>query len=148
MLRKILYAIVAFMSYAHEKLLSVNNSREFFLNDKQLHFVVIGLLGMLLIFAVYPLFKFLAKKDRIMAVAFIYVFTLIIVITFAIEIGQRATGTGSMEFADIVFGVAGFIALFAVFAVIRALVRAIKKMFFLSDALHAGNPAEDAPKKL
>ena len=35
--------------------------------------------------------------------------TLIIVITFAIEIGQKVTNTGNMEFADIVFGVVGFI---------------------------------------
>lgn len=39
-------------------------------------------------------------------------FTLIIVITFAIEIGQKVTNTGNMEFADIVFGVVGFIVMF------------------------------------
>ena len=36
-----------------------------------------------------------------MVIAWIYVFTLIIVITFAIEIGQKVTNTGNMEFADI-----------------------------------------------
>ncbi len=47
-----------------------------------------------------------------MVIAWIYVFTLIIVITFAIEIGQKVTNTGNMEFADIVFGVVGFIVMF------------------------------------
>ena len=55
-----------------------------------------------------------------MIITWIYVFTLILVITFAVEIGQRLTKTGEMEFADIVFGVGGFIVMFAVFALIRA----------------------------
>ena len=42
--------------------------------------------------------------------------------TFAIEIGQQVTHTDSMEFADIVFGVAGFLTLFGIFAIIRTLV--------------------------
>lgn len=63
-------------------------------------------------FVVYPVFKWLAKHDHVMVIAWIYVFTLIIVITFAIEIGQKVTNTGNMEFADIVFGVVGFIVMF------------------------------------
>ena len=58
-----------------------------------------------------------------MIITWIYVFTLILVITFAVEIGQRLTKTGDMEFADIVSGVGGFVVMFAVFAVIRAAVR-------------------------
>ncbi len=52
-------------------------------------------------------------------------FTLIIVITFAIEIGQKVTNTGAMEFADIVMGVFGFVVMYTVFAVIRQIVKAI-----------------------
>ena len=137
MLRSILYAIVNFFYYAHEKILSINNSQNFFLNDKQLHFVIIGILGMLLIFAVYPLFKYLAKKGNILAISWIYVITLIIVITFAIEIGQRATGTGSMEFADIVFGVAGFIVFFAVFVIIRSIIKALKEKLNTAKGKHS-----------
>lgn len=60
----------------------------------------------------------MARKTRSCdGVAWIYVFTLIIVITFAIEIGQKVTNTGNMEFADIVFGVVGFIVMFFIFAV-------------------------------
>ena len=47
--------------------------------------------------------------------------TSILVITFAVEIGQRLTNTGNMEFADIVFGIGGFIVMFAVYAVYRAI---------------------------
>ena len=70
---------------------------------------------------VHPLFKWLAKTGHIMVISWIYVFTLIIVITFAIEIGQRVTNTGQMEFADIMFGVLGFISMFLVFSVVRGI---------------------------
>ena len=72
---------------------------EYNFSDKELHFLVIGILGMMFIFVVYPVFKWLAKHDHVMVIAWIYVFTLIIVITFAIEIGQKVTNTGNMEFA-------------------------------------------------
>ena len=78
-----------------------------------------------LIFTVYPVFKWLAKRGHVMTIAWIYVFTLIIVITFAIEIGQKVTNTGAMEFADIVMGVFGFVVMYTVFAVIRQIVKAI-----------------------
>lgn len=80
---------------------------------------------MMFIFVVYPVFKWLAKHDHVMVIAWIYVFTLIIVITFAIEIGQKVTNTGNMEFADIVFGIVGFIVMFFIFAVIREIYKGI-----------------------
>ena len=121
MLKKLLFLIVEYIAKAHEFLLSLNDAFEYNFTDKELHFLVIGVLGMLMIFVVYPTFKWLAKNDHIMTIAWIYVFTLILVITFAIEIGQKITNTGAMEFADIVFGVVGFIAMFCVFAVIRGI---------------------------
>ena len=106
--------------------------------------LVIGLLGMLMIFAVYPLFKFLAKTDHIMVVSWIYVFTLILVITFAIEIGQRLTRTGSMEFVDIVFGIGGFIAMFAIFAVIRGVINGVVRWRKRQKGRQAAEAAESA----
>ena len=63
-----------------------------------------------------------------MVIAWIYVLTLIIVITFAIEIGQKVTGTGNMEFADIVMGVFGFIVMFVVFSVVRGIYKLIRNL--------------------
>ena len=125
MLKELLYQAVDWIALIHDKIINLNNAFEGTISDKQMHFLVIGLLGMLMIFAVYPLFKFLAKTDHIMVVSWIYVFTLILVITFAIEIGQRLTRTGSMEFVDIVFGIGGFIAMFAIFAVIRGVINGV-----------------------
>ena len=64
----------------------------------------------------------------VMVIAWIYVLTLIIVITFAIEIGQKVTGTGNMEFADIVMGVFGFIVMFLVFSVVRGIYKLIRNL--------------------
>ena len=89
--------------------------------------MIIGFLGMGFIFVVYPVFKWLAKRDHIMTIAWIYVFTLIIVITFAIEIGQKVSGTGTMDFADIVFGVVGFLFMYVIFAMIRGVYHLIRK---------------------
>lgn len=124
-MKELLYSIVGGISWVHTKISSWNDAFEHTFTDKELHFLVIGILGLLLIFLIYPIFKKLARDGHVMVITWIYVFTLIIVLTFAIEIGQRITNTGSMEFADIVFGAAGFIAMFAVFAVIRSIFNAI-----------------------
>ncbi len=121
-----LYGIMRVIAKIHNYILHLNDKFEYNFSDKDLHFLVIGLLGMAMIFVVYPVFKWLASKKHIMVIAWIYVFTLILVITFAIEIGQKISNTGSMEFADIVFGVMGFIALFAVFAVVRGIYHAVR----------------------
>lgn len=118
-MKEILYKAVGFISEIHSYILSLNDSFEYNFTDKQLHFWVIGILGLALIFVIYPLFKWLSRNRHEMAIAWIYVTTVIIVITFAIEIGQGVTGTGVMEFDDIVFGIVGFFLLFAVFSVFR-----------------------------
>ena len=144
MLKELLYQAVDWIALIHDKIINLNNAFEGTISDKQMHFLVIGLLGMLMIFAVYPLFKFLAKTDHIMVVSWIYVFTLILVITFAIEIGQRLTRTGSMEFVDIVFGIGGFIAMFAIFAVIRGVINGVVRWRKRQKGRQAAEAAESA----
>lgn len=121
-----LYGIMRIIANIHNYIMHLNDKFEYDFSDKDMHFLVIGALGMLMIFVVYPFFKWLASKKHIMVIAWIYVFTLILVITFAIEIGQKISNTGNMEFADIVFGVMGFIVMFAIFAVIRGIYHGIK----------------------
>ena len=127
-MRTIVYYLVNWIVGIHDKILSINDSRSFFLTDKQLHFLVIGLLGLAMIFIIYPIFKALAENGHTMVIAWIYVFTVILVITFAIEIGQWYAGTGTMELADVAYGVAGFIVTFAVFAIIRGIYHAILRL--------------------
>lgn len=128
-MKKLLYWIVGMISQIHTEIMKLNDSFEVSLSDKELHFLVIGLLGMAMIFVIYPLFKYLAKRNHEMVIAWIYVFTVILVITFAIEIGQKVTGTGNMEFADIMYGLVGFIVMFLAFSLLRALYHLILKLW-------------------
>ncbi len=127
-MKELLYWIVECIAKIHSYILRLNDAYEYNFTDKELHFLVIGLMGMGFIFIVYPIFKWLAKHDHVMVIAWIYVFTLIIVITFAIEIGQKVTNTGNMEFADIMMGVIGFVVMFLIFAIIREVYKAIRSL--------------------
>ena len=127
-MKELLYLGVGIVAQIHNKIMQWNNAFEVNFTDKEMHFLVIGLLGMAMIFVVYPLFKYLAKKNHVMVIAWIYVFTVIIVITFAIEIGQKITHTGNMEFADIMYGVVGFLAMFLVFSIFRGIYHLILRL--------------------
>lgn len=120
----LLYYLVAKMAVVHDAIMTWNDSCETVLSDKELHFIVIGILGMALLLVIYPLFKALSRH-HVLAIAWIYVFTVMVVVTFAIEIGQGITHTGNMEMEDIVSGLAGFMFLFIIFAVLRAVVLGI-----------------------
>ena len=127
-MRELLYGCVGLITKIHEKIMQLNNAYETNFTDKELHFLAIGLLGLGMIFAIYPLFKLLAKHNHEMVIAWIYVFTVLVVITFAIEIGQRITGTGNMEFADIMYGLVGFLLMFFAFCILRAIYHGILRL--------------------
>ena len=127
-MERMLEGMVIFVAKIHNYILSLHDAYEKNFTDKQLHFLVIGILGMLILMVIYPLFKLLSE-NHILAIAFIYVFTVIVVITFAIEIGQKISDSGTMDFADIVFGIAGFLLMFVIFAVIRQIFLAIINLF-------------------
>lgn len=125
---KLLYAGVGFISKIHGMIMQLNNAFEANLSDKDLHFLVIGILGMAMIFVVYPFFSFLAKRNHVMFIAWIYVFTVIVGLSFAIEIGQKVTNTGNMEFADIMFGLVGFLFMFLVFLLLRMVCHGVLRL--------------------
>ena len=77
----LLYYLVEKMAGIHDVLMTLNDSYETMLSDKELHFIVIGVQGI--------------------------------------------TNTGNMEMEDIVSGLAGFMFLFIIFAVLRAIVLGI-----------------------
>ncbi len=131
-MKALLYELVGYMAKVHEKLLALNDSYEVNFTDKQLHFLVIGIIGMVMVFVLHPIFLWLAKKNHVLTITWLYVFTVILVITFAIEIGQRVTNTGVMEFADIVFGMGGFLWMVAIFWAIRLIIKGILKLVRLA----------------
>ena len=118
MFRTFLAHVVRFVTYMHTKILGLNDSYEFYLSDKELHFYVVAIVGVLLIVVLYPLFRFLVKRNKTLYIVWIYVFTFLFAFTLLIEIGQRLTGTGMMDYMDTVAGLVGFmLASFGVFVI-------------------------------
>lgn len=109
--------------------MAINDNSGYDLTDKQLHFIVIGILGIGAVLIIHPIFKWLANHGHTMVITWIFVFSMVLVVTFAIEIGQRLTNTGKMEFDDIVFGVVGFLVFFFIFSLIRAVLKGIASLF-------------------
>lgn len=124
-MKEFLYGMVEIVAQIHNKIMSLNDVKDYGFSDKELHFIVIGLLGMVGIFILHPLFTLLAKTNHVMVITWLYVVTVLVVITFAIEIGQKVTNTGAMDFVDIVSGMAGFFLMFLVFALIRGIIHLI-----------------------
>ena len=87
-LKKIVDLLIDIIYKTHTYFLSMNDSFEAQLSDKQLHFLIIGLLGIGMLLVIYPLFKWMAKKNLTVLISWFYVFTVLVVITFAIVIGH------------------------------------------------------------
>lgn len=114
----------------------VNNIHDLFVDtlglqmtDKQLHFWIIGFIGILTFFIVYACFKIVeTMKWSITILAFIYTFTVMVVLVFAIELQQAVTNRGNMEFADAVMGLWGFIVFFMIYCIIVLIIYFIVKL--------------------
>ena len=87
-MERMLEGMVIFVAKIHNYILSLNDAYEKNFTDKQLHFLVIGILGMLILMVIYPLFKLLSE-NHILVIAFIYVFTVIVVITLLLKSVRR-----------------------------------------------------------
>jgi hypothetical protein len=133
----------------HSFLLSLNDRAPVGLNDKQLHLVVVGLSGMALFALTFLVFRLIERRFRhsTLIIAFIFSLTNLIVITFAIEIGQRITRTGVMEFMDIVYGLWGFIVLFSGYVLLLGLVSLVRRLRNRSLRRQADQSDADLPKR-
>lgn len=118
MFRDFLANMVRVVTYLHTRILGLNDSYELYLSDKELHFYVVAITGVLLILVLYPLFRYLVKRNKTLYIVWIYVFTFLFAFTLLVEIGQRLTGTGMMDYMDTVAGLVGFLlASFVVFVI-------------------------------
>jgi glycopeptide antibiotics resistance protein len=122
-MKEFLYFVVDLTAKAHGFLLHLNDSFELYLNDKQLHFLVMGVMGFLLFLVV----RWLFSKLRPNAVAWVYTLTVMGTLALAIEIGQAVTHTGNMEMADIAMGMWGVLAFGAVYTLLHYIIKAIRK---------------------
>lgn len=111
----IINLFINFISKTHAKILTLNDTFGWALSDKWLHFIIIGIFGFCMLLVIQPIFKWLEKNDATVLITFIYVFTVVIVVTFAIEIGQAYSGSGDMDKYDIASGIAGFFVAFGIY---------------------------------
>lgn len=123
---EILNGIVIVMNLIHDLIITIISGLGLPVNDKMIHFFFIGFLGLALYIFVDFTFKRLAKYG-ISLLSFIYTFSTIIVISLVIEIQQKITGEGNMEFSDITYGMWGFFLFLAVFIVFSLLFKVIFK---------------------
>lgn len=125
---EILKLVTSFINDFHDKILDIVDIAGYPLNDKQLHFIFMALIGIIIFAFTQLIFKKLSKYS-ITAISFIYTLTVMVVIVFAIEIQQKLTNRGNMEFADIAYGLYGFIYIFLVYLLIKLIILAIKKIY-------------------
>ncbi|WP_306461673.1 hypothetical protein [Robertmurraya kyonggiensis] len=110
----------------HDLIMRVSQELGLNLTDKDLHIWVFGTIGIVLFFIVHMMFKKLAKYS-VISISFIYTFTVLLVVVFAIEIQQKITGRGEMEFDDAVISIWGYLLFFASYLVIKVIAYYFKK---------------------
>jgi Ca2+/Na+ antiporter len=121
-MKEVIKLIAELVNKLHDILMELSNIFGLNLTDKELHLWVIGLLGIVCFFFVHILFKAISQWS-ITAISFIYTFTVLVVVVFAIEIQQKITGRGQMEFADAVYGLYGFIIFFSIYLILSLLIK-------------------------
>lgn len=125
-MQRIIYFLINLITRLHAKLLSINDNRGLALTDKQLHFLIIGIFGFAMLLVIQPVFEWLMKHNGTVIVTFLYVLTVVTVVSFAIEIGQAFTGTGTMDIYDIASGLLGFFVFFAIYLIVYLTYKGIK----------------------
>ncbi|MGE6377081.1 hypothetical protein [Peribacillus muralis] len=117
----------------------VNNIHDFILffvsdrlhsnaTDKDLHFWIMGIIGIIIFLFVFILSTIISRmRFGITILSFLYTFTVMVVLVFAIEIQQALTSRGNMEFQDAAVGLWGFIVFFLFFAFLSSIFLVIKK---------------------
>lgn len=127
--RDILVKAVSLVTYMHSRILGINDSNELFLTDKELHFYTVAVFGVVLLLCLYPLFKYMVKRNKTMLITWLFVFVFLTGFTLLIEVGQKLTGTGDMDYLDTVAGLMGFIVASAILLIVRELWLLLKFLF-------------------
>ena len=126
-MHRLIYYFIQLIIRLHNKFLSINDNHQLDLTDKQLHFLVVGIFGFCMILFIQPVFEWLVKRNMTLFITFTYVFSAVLVISLAIELGQAYSGTGDMDFYDVVYGLLGFFAFFFIYLIIYLLYKSYKR---------------------
>ncbi|WP_339181201.1 hypothetical protein NST56_07900 [Bacillus sp. FSL R5-0560] len=136
-MKELAVVITEMINQFHDAFISICGVLGIQLTDKEMYFWVIGIFGIFFFAVTHAVFTWLSKWS-LTALSFIYTVTIIIVIVFAIEIQQKVTGRGNMEFLDATEGLKGFLVFFVIFLLLKMLLRLIR-FFFSGGAVSKGN---------
>lgn len=127
-MKDIILFFVEIVNNVHDVLIVLlNDMLGLQLTDKDMHFWIMGIIGIMTFAVVYMISKWLAQfKIGIHLIAFLYTLTFMFVLVFAIEIQQAITNRGNMDFIDAIIGLWGYIVLFFVYLAGVLLVVSIK----------------------
>ncbi|HYE81244.1 MAG TPA: hypothetical protein VEG39_03650 [Clostridia bacterium] len=123
---RFLKLLIAIINKIHDLIVDIAHGLGLGLTDKQLHFWLLGAFGVAIFVVCDLVFRRLARWS-ISAITFVYTFTVLLVLVMAIEIEQKVTQSGRMEFEDVVAGLSGFIVISLVYMLVRVLVKELKK---------------------
>ncbi|MCP3031503.1 hypothetical protein LF817_09095 [Halobacillus sp. A1] len=121
-MREVILLLAEVVNTFHEIIWEISDRLGLGLTDKELHFWVIGILGVIGLLFVDLIFHAISKWS-ITAISFLFTFAMVLVFVFAVEIQQRITGAGNMEFADAAYSILGFFAFCAAYLVIKGIFR-------------------------
>lgn len=112
----------------HDFIISFFSTLGVCISDKDMHFWLMGIIGIVIFLVTDAIFKRIARWS-VSIISFVYAFTVLMVIVFALEIEQGITGSGIMEFADIVAGIWGFLVIFGAYLGIRIILHLVDRIF-------------------
>ncbi len=119
--------IVNFINDLHDNIWGYSKQLGLPFTDKDLHFWVIGLLGVIFFVFADIFFKWLARIN-ISLISFFFTSAIISILVLILEIEQKLTGRGGMELSDILAGLLGFLVLLGVYQFIRFLLKSLLKL--------------------
>ena len=125
---EVLRSVVSIINRLHDILLLIVERLGLRLSDKQLHFWILGVIGISLFAAVDFAFRRISKWS-VSAISFVYTLTVLVVIALSMEVQQQVTGRGALDFNDIVAGIWGFMVLLGLYLLIRMAVEFCRKLY-------------------
>lgn len=127
-MRDLFYCLIEWIGLVHDRLLTLNDRFPAVLTDKELHFLLFGLLGLVLCWLFGVLLRLCARRGRFVLPALLFALAAVTALAFAVEAAQQLTHTGQGELADVRAGVTGSAVFCGVGVLLRALIRALLRL--------------------
>ncbi|WP_163526943.1 hypothetical protein [Halobacillus ihumii] len=124
-MKEVIVFLAEIVNVFHDLLLEVSQSSGWNLTDKELHFWIIGILGIIGLIFVDVLFHMIARWS-ITVISFLFTLSMVLVFVLAVEIQQKITGRGAMEFNDAAISVLGFLAFCVVYFFMKMIAKWIR----------------------